>query len=98
MCIDIAHEALRSGRVLDLHFEALSQCVEVHAIGWDLHGQPTVLGWVVADSSIPKQRDGWKLIRLDRALSASVSGARSIAPRPGYASGAEALAEVLFKL
>lgn len=98
MFIETAREALTSGRVLDLHFDRFSQCIEVHAIGRHRYGQPTVLGWVVADSSIPKQRDGWKLIRLDRALSAAVSDVNSIAPRPGYTHGREALAEVLLGL
>ena len=80
MGIQKACEALKTSCCLELSYEGLLRCVEVHAVGYTTDKQPVAVVWQKAGTML----EGWQVIRLERAKHLRVSGERSQAPRRGY--------------
>jgi hypothetical protein len=87
MWADIACEALRSGKRLELRYSGYSRVVEVHAVGVSTANHPIMRVWQVRGGSVSGERAGWKLMRLDEAYSAHIIDEVSEAPRRGYKPG-----------
>jgi hypothetical protein len=84
MWASIACDALNSGLVLELSYDGYFRCVEVHAVGRTKDGNEVMRVWQVSGGSVSNEPIGWKLLRLDEAIGASVSKTKSEAPRNGY--------------
>ena len=98
MLIEIACEALRRKKVLELRYDGFSRCVEVHAAGYSKAGHPLMRAWQVSGGSSGGERSGWKLIRLDEAIGAHIADASSEAPRRGYKRGDPAMARIVCEI
>ncbi len=83
----IACEALRTGSVLELHYDGFWRHVEVHAVGVTKNDNSVMRVWQIAGGSLSNEPVGWKLLRLDEATGAALTKAKSLAPRPGYKRG-----------
>lgn len=79
-----ACDALNRGLCLELRYDGFSRVVEVHAVGTTKDGNDIMRVWQVRGGSNSGERQGWKLMRLDEALSAHVIDEKSKAPRTGY--------------
>lgn len=86
-----ACEALRNGKRLELRYDGFTRVVEVHAVGTTKDGKQVMRVWQVSGGSNSGEREGWKLLRLDEAFAASVTGEKSEAPRRGYVRGDKAM-------
>jgi hypothetical protein len=84
MSTHTACAALRSGHVLQLHYDGYTRDVEVHAVGFTNDDNPIMRVWQVAGGSGSNEPVGWKLLRLDETTGAVVTTERSMAPRDGY--------------
>lgn len=85
MLVHTASDALRSGRVLELHYDGYNRAVEVHAVGFDKDDNPIARVWQVSGGR--NEPVGWKLLRLDEPHGAAVTDQESRAPRDGYNPG-----------
>jgi hypothetical protein len=95
MWTQIACEALRQGKVLQLTYDGFTRRLEVHAVGYTAVGQPMMRAWQVGGGSVRRERSGWKLMRLDEATGAEITEEVSKAPRSGYKIGDRALERIL---
>jgi len=75
-----ACEALQSSRCLELTYEGLQRCVEVHAVGYTADNSAMALVWQKSGFA----PEGWQVIRLEGAKHLRVSRDPSEAPRRGY--------------
>jgi len=82
-----ACEALHAGKCLELRYSGFSRVVEVHAVGVSTADNHVMRVWQTRGGSVSGERVGWKLMRLDEALSAHVIDEPSEAPRTGYKRG-----------
>lgn len=98
MIIDIACEALKSKRVLELRYSGYFRCVEVHTIGFSSKDQPVMRVWQTGGGSVHGETTGWKLLRLDEAEGASISEIPSAAPRSGYKRGDRAMKRIICEI
>jgi hypothetical protein len=98
MWIDIASQALRAGKVLELRYDGYSRCLEVHAVGYTKGGNAIMRVWQVSGGSVNGERSGWKLMRLDEATGAFVSDQPSEAPRRGYRWGDRDIAGIICEI
>ena len=80
MIIQRACEALQASRCLELSYEGLLRCVEVHAVGYTADEKPVALVWQKSGTA----PEGWQVIRLERAKHMRLSGDGSEAPRRGF--------------
>ncbi|WP_082663379.1 hypothetical protein [Sinorhizobium sp. Sb3] len=87
-----ACDALNRGLCLELRYDGFSRVVEVHAVGATKDGNDIMRVWQVRGGSNSGERQGWKLMRLDEAVSAHVIDEKSEAPRRGYVRGDKAIA------
>lgn len=97
MLIDAAKDALRQGKVLELHRAGLSRFVEVHAVGYTREGRPIMRCWQIG-ASPKRERAGWRLIRLDEGDTAHIGPDASAAPRPGYKPGDQDIDRIMVEL
>lgn len=95
---DQAISALRANKLLTLHYHGFARDVEVHAVGYSAEGVLMMRVWQVGGGSVSNERVGWKLMRLNDAVGASISEIDSLAPRPGYKRGDKALSSILAEL
>ncbi len=99
MWSDIACEALKTGKTLELRYDGYTRAVEVHAVGRSSEGNAIMRVWQVRGGSVSNERVGWKLMRLDEATSAAILNHEdSQAPRAGYKRGDSAMAHVICQL
>ncbi len=80
----IACDAIAQGKCLQLLYDGYFRTVEVHVVGETTAGHDAMRVYQVAGGSQSNERVGWKLLRLDEALGASVTDVDSQAPRSGY--------------
>ena len=98
MRTDMPCEALRVGKCLEVRYDGFSRLVEVHAVGFSKDGNGLMRVWQVSGGSVSGERTGWKLLRLDEAISYGVSTEDSLAPRDGYRRNDKALARFVCQL
>lgn len=98
MVIQLACDALRQGKVLELQYDGFSRRVEVHAVGYSKAGNPVMRVWQIGGGSASGESTGWKLMRLDEAIRANISSEPSQAPREGYRSGDAAMVSITCEL
>ncbi len=84
MIIQVACEALRQGKVLELQYDGYSCSVEVHACGYTELGHALARAWLVGGGATSGERPGWRLVKLDEAASAQITDQPSQAPRKGF--------------
>lgn len=87
MSIEIACKALHQGKHLELGYNGFSRIVEVHAVGYTKDDNAIMRVWQVSGGSNSGEGTGWKLMRLDKALSPCITDEQSEAPRSGYKRG-----------
>jgi hypothetical protein len=97
MLIDVAKDALRQGKVLELRSDGVSRYLEVHAVGFSREGHAIMRCWQVG-ASTQRERSGWRLIRLDEGATAHISPDASAAPRRGYKPGDPAMERIVVEL
>lgn len=95
MWTDTASQAIRQRLRLELRYNGFTRCVEVHAVGYTKAGHPVMRAWQVRGGSTTGERAGWKLMRLDEAGGAQLTGEPSEAPRRGYKRGDSAMERIL---
>jgi hypothetical protein len=98
MLIDVAKDALRQGKILELRYDGFSRYVEVHALGYNRDGHVLMRCWQVGGGSTKRERVGWKLMRLDRGFSPCIGADASAAPRPGYKRGDRDMTRIVVEL
>ena len=96
--VDIACQSLQQGKVLELQYDGYSRCVEVHAVGISTAGHNVMACWQTSGGSSSGERVGWKLMRLDEARGAVISGQASAAPREGYRRGDKRMQRIICEL
>lgn len=98
MFADIAHEALRLGKRLELRYHGFSRVVEVHAIGISTAGNAIMSVYQVRGGSLSGERVGWKNMLFDESFTAHIIEEESAAPRPGYRRDAQIFRSVTCQL
>ena len=79
-----ACDAVAKGKCLQVSYDGYSRLVEVHVVGETTAGHDAMRVYQVRGGSNSNERIGWKLLRLDEALGATVTDEVSHAPRPSY--------------
>jgi hypothetical protein len=92
----LACAALESGKCLEVQYETFARVVEVHRVGISPQGGHILSGWQIRGPA--NERQGWKLLRLDEAISLCVTDTSSRAPRPDYRRGAKQFIGVICQL
>lgn len=98
MFADEACAALSSGKCLEIHYNGFSRVVEVHAVGYSTAGNPVMRVWQLRGGSTSNEPVGWKLMRLDEAVSVGSLPEASQAPRPGYKPGDKGMSRIVCQL
>lgn len=93
-----ACDAPNKGLVLELRYDGYNRHVEVHAVGLSTAGHDVMRCWQIRGGSVHNEPVGWKLMRLDEAIGAHVTGESSHAPRAGYKSGDRAMKRIYCQL
>ena len=76
--------AISSRKRVSLNYDGYFRIVEIHAVGRNKIGNEVVRVWQVRGGSQSGEYQGWKLLRLDEAGSATLLNEHSDAPRIGY--------------
>lgn len=84
-------EAVRQRKRLELRYDGYVRVVEVHVVGRSTEGHDLMRVWQVRGGS-RSEPVGWKLLRLDEALSAHVLDEQAQVPRVGYKRDDKAMA------
>jgi hypothetical protein len=98
MVSDIACQALKAGKVLELRYNGFSRCVEVHAVGTSKAGNLVMSCWQTRGGSTTNEPVGWKLMKLEDVQSAAISDESSQAPRTGYKRGDSRMPTIICEL
>ncbi len=94
MDIELACEALRSGRVLEANYEGHVRSLEVHVVGYH-ENEGIMRVWQIRGGSSSQQPTGWKLMYLKKVRNAAISAEQSQAPRPGFKRNDPAMSRIL---
>lgn len=97
MRIELACQALRDRKCLELRYDGWSRSVEVHAAGLTKEGNAVMRVWQTQGGS-NSGTTGWKLLRLDEVISGHICPENSNAPRIGYKRGDKAMARIVCQL
>jgi len=84
---DLIARAIAERRVLEVDYTAGRRLVEPHAIGWSRAGDLLVRAFQTEGASESNEHKWWKLFRLDRIRSMTMSDAVFDGPRPEYKRG-----------
>lgn len=95
LMIEIACQALRQRKVLELQYNGFSRSVEVHVCGYTELGHAVLRAWQISGGGPRGEQQGWKLMRLDEASDAQISEQTSEAPRRGFKPGDPAIARIV---
>jgi hypothetical protein len=95
MLSNIASQALREKKCLELRYDGFTRVVEVHAVGLTKDGNAIMRVWQLRGGSNSGERQGWKLMRLDEGFSAHMIDEKSNAPRPDYKRGDAAMQTIV---
>jgi hypothetical protein len=98
MSTEIACDALRSQRRLELRYDGFVRIVEVHAVGVTKDGRSIMRVWQVDGGSSGNERTGWKLLRIDEASGMKLTEQRVEGPRDGYKRGDRAMSRIICEL
>ncbi len=98
MVVELACQALKVGKVLELQYDGFSRCVEVHAVGTSKAGNVVMCCWQIRGGSASNEPVGWKLIKLGDANRAVISNETSNSPRPGYKRGDARMVRIICEL
>ena len=96
--VDVACDALKRGKVLELRYDGYSRCVEVHAVGVSKAGNMVMSCWQIRGGSVHNEPIGWKLMKLSEVRSAVVSEEESSAPRANYRRGDSRMTRIICEL
>jgi hypothetical protein len=97
MRVDLACEALRLNKCLELQYDGWSRTVEVHAVGFTREQNAVMRVWQAQGGSNSGAK-GWKLLRLDEVVSGQICRVSSSAPRPGYKPGDPAMSRIVCQI
>ena len=98
MSVQIACDAIRQQRKLELRYDGFVRVVEVHAVGLSKEGNDIMRVWQVNGGSSGNEPIGWKLIRVREASGFKILDEISSAPREGYRRGDRAMARILCEI
>jgi hypothetical protein len=93
---EVACRALKSGKCLEIQYEAFRRIIEVHRVGISAKGEYILSGWQILGPA--PERVGWKLVNLDEPLLVRVTDIPSQAPRPDYRRGIKRFTECFCQL
>jgi hypothetical protein len=93
MHIAVACEETKKKR-LQISYHGFIHVVEVHACGFTKDGNAIMRVWQVRGGSLHNEPVGWKLLRLNEAITFSILDESADVPRPGYRHGDRAMARI----
>lgn len=92
--MEIASEAIHSGKRLQLNYGGHTRKVEVHSVGISKNGIPSMLAFQTEGGSSSRGEQCFKFMHLEKATSLSIVDEPSEAPRAGYRGGVRGMVEV----
>src|ERR1700730_11301427 len=95
MSPDVACEAIRSAKILEVRYDAFLRALEVHAVGYSKQNNLVMRAWQLSGGSAGGEQIGWKLLRLDRAEGSFLTDRDSSAPRQGFNRGDPAMVRIV---
>jgi hypothetical protein len=95
--LELACQALRERKCLELRYDGWARTVEVHAAGYTKEDNAIMRVWQARGGS-NSGANGWKLLRLDEVVSGHICPEHSNAPRQGYKRGDRAMARIVCQL
>lgn len=95
MPMDTAADAIDKARRLEIRYDGYIRVVEVHACGFTKDDHPVMRVWQTRGGSATNEPVGWKLLRLDEVLGATLLSEKSDAPRPGYKRNDKAILRIV---
>lgn len=79
--------AIKERRIIELNYTVGRRRVEPHAIGYGSSGAILVRAFQIEGASASGEHEWWKLFRLEKCQSLSLSEERFEGPRPEYRRG-----------
>ena len=76
--------AIRNRQVIRLDYEPGARLIEPHCLGYSSEGNQLLRAFQRSGASASHESVDWKLFRVDRIRSLSVSEEQFDGPRPGY--------------
>lgn len=92
--IEIASDAIRMNRRIQLIYRGHTRKVEAHSVGMSKKGHPSMLVYQVEGGSNSHEEQGWKALNMDKVTSIIILDEPSEAPRSGYGGGMRGMVEV----
>ncbi len=96
--MEMACEALKTRRRLEVRYKGFVRVVEVHAVGYSAKSHPIARVWQISGGSSSAEPAGWKLLRLDQAAGSLILNEASQAPRAGYKPNDRAMGRIVCQL
>jgi hypothetical protein len=92
---EIACEAIRANKRIQLIYRGHTRKVEVHSVGVAENGKIMMLSYQVEGGSNGKKKVGWRRMNLNEVESIIILDEASEAPRSGYKGGVRGIIEVI---
>ncbi len=86
-----AKESIENRLVLEVEYPPGVRLIEPHALGIGSSGQTLLRAFQTDGASASGESPHWKLFRMDRMKSLSVTGQKFFGPRDGYKRGDRAM-------